>query len=112
MKLKNISHKVISIGTIVLMPDKDIPITAQKAKLPSIKALVKAGFLSIDDSEEKLAAAKKEAAEEARKQAEADAAKKAEEEAALKEKEEADKKAAAEKKAAEKKADKAAAELK
>ena len=39
MKLKNISQKVISIGSIVLMPDKDIPITAQKAKLPSIKAL-------------------------------------------------------------------------
>lgn len=63
MKLKNISQKVISIGSIVLMPDKDIPITAQRAKLPSIKALIKAGFLSIDDSEEKLAAAKKEAAD-------------------------------------------------
>ena len=100
MKLKNISQKVISIGTIVLRPDKDIPITAQKAKTPSIKALVKAGFLSIDDSEEKLEAAKKEAAEAAKKQAEADAAKKAEEEAAKKEV--ADKK----------KADKAAAEQK
>lgn len=108
MKLKNISQKVISIGSIVLMPDKDIPITAQKAKLPSIKALIKAGFLSIDDSEEKLEAAKKEAAEAARKQAEADAAKKAEEEAAQKEKEEAAKKEAADKK----KADKAAAEQK
>lgn len=100
MKLKNISQKVISIGTIVLMPDKDIQITAQKAKTPSIKALVKAGFLSIDDSEEKLEAAKKEATEAAKKQAEADAAKKAEEEAAKKE--------AADKK----KADKAAAEQK
>ncbi|MBQ4121640.1 MAG: hypothetical protein IJD35_06465 [Clostridia bacterium] len=108
MKLKNISQKVISIGSIVLMPDKDIPITAQKAKLPSIKALIKAGFLSIDDSEEKLEAAKKEAAEAARKQAEADAAKKAEEEAAQKEKEEAAKKEAADKK----RADKAAAEQK
>ena len=108
MKLKNISQKVISIGSIVLMPDKDIPITAQKAKLPSIKALIKAGFLSIDDSEEKLEAAKKEAAEAARKQAEADAAKKAEEEAALKAKEEAAKKEAADKK----KADKATAEQK
>ena len=108
MKLKNISQKVISIGSIVLMPDKDIPITAQRAKLPSIKALIKAGFLSIDDSEEKLEAAKKEAAEAARKQAEADAAKKAEEEAALKAKEEAAKKEAADKK----KADKAAAEQK
>lgn len=108
MKLKNISQKVISIGSIVLMPDKDIPITAQKAKLPSIKALIKAGFLSIDDSEEKLEAAKKEAAEAARKQAEADAAKKAEEEAVQKEKEEAAKKEAADKK----KADKAAAEQK
>ncbi len=109
MKLKNISQKVISIGSIVLMPDKDIPITAKQAKLPSIKALTKAGFLSIDDSEEKLEAAKKEAAEAARKQAEADAAlKKAEEEAALKEKEEAAKKEAADKK----KADKATAEQK
>lgn len=108
MKLKNISQKVISIGSTVLMPDKDIPITAKKAKLPSIKALIKAGFLSIDDSEEKLEAAKKEAAEAARKQAEADAAKKAEEEAALKAKEEAAKKEAADKK----KADKAAAEQK
>lgn len=92
MKLKNISQKVISIGAIVLMPDKDIQITAHKAKLPSIKALVKAGFLSIDDSEERIKAIKKEEAESARKSAE-----------------EADKKAVSEKKVAEKKAEKATA---
>ena len=94
MKLKNISKKVIHIGTTVLMPDNELPVTAKVAGLPSIKALAKAGCLVIDDSEEKLAAAKKEAALNAKKAAEAEAAKKA--------KEEAEKKAAAEAEAAKK----------
>ncbi len=53
MKLKNIGSKIINVGSIVLMPDEDIPVEASVAELPSIKAIVKAGFLSIEKSDSK-----------------------------------------------------------
>lgn len=47
MELKNISEKVISIGTTVVMPDKSVTISEKQAFLPSIKALIKQGYVSV-----------------------------------------------------------------
>lgn len=47
MELKNISEKVINIGTTVVMPDKSITISEKQASLPSIKALAKQGYISV-----------------------------------------------------------------
>ncbi len=88
MKLVNISSKVINIGTKILLPDKS---TDVDELTPGIKAIIKAGHLKIDNSEE-LA---KKAAEEAAKKAAEEAAMKAEE-AKKKAAEEAAKKAAEE----------------
>lgn len=47
MELKNISEKVISVGSEVVMPDKSITITEERAAAPSIKALIKQGYVSV-----------------------------------------------------------------
>ncbi len=52
MKIVNTCSKVISIGDIVLMPDKDMSCTDAIAELPAVKAFVNAGFLRIDNSED------------------------------------------------------------
>lgn len=91
MKLVNISSKVISVGNTILLPDKS---TNVYELTPGIKALVEAGHLVVDNSDEE--AAKKAAEEAAAKKAEEEAKKKAAEEAkAKKVAEEAAKKTAA-----------------
>lgn len=110
MKLINKSSKVINVGLNAIMPDGSIPVNETIAKLPSIQALIKRGLLEVDDSAEKLEAAKREAAEQARREAEEEAKKKAEAEAEAKKAEEAAaKKAAAEAKKKAEEAKKAAA---
>lgn len=47
MELKNISEKVISVGSEIVMPDKVIDITEERAAAPSIKALIKQGYVSV-----------------------------------------------------------------
>ena len=91
MKLVNISSKVISVGNTILLPDKS---TNVYELTPGIKALVDAGHLIVDNSDEE--AAKKAAEEAEKKAAEEAAAKKAEEEAKKKAAEEAKAKKAAE----------------
>lgn len=49
MELKNISEKVISIGSTVVMPDHITEITAEQATAPSIKALIKHGYVSVTE---------------------------------------------------------------
>lgn len=49
MELKNISEKVISIGITVVMPDHITEITAEQAAAPSIKALIKQGYVSVSE---------------------------------------------------------------
>lgn len=98
MTIKNIGSKIISIGTTVLMPDASLTTDKKTAETPAIKAMVKAGLLSVEEdvkptraprqSKDDDAAAKA-AAEEAEKKAAEEAAKKAAEEAAKKAAEEA-----------------------
>lgn len=47
MELKNISQKVISIGSIAVLPDDVIDISEQQAEQPSIKAFIKLGYVSV-----------------------------------------------------------------
>lgn len=47
MELKNISEKVISVGSKVVMPDHSITITEKRAATPSIKALIKQGYVTV-----------------------------------------------------------------
>ena len=89
MKLKNMSVKVINIGTKVLMPGAEMEVSAEIANLPAIRAMVRMGLLTVEDNGAAEAAAK--AAEEAKAKAEAEA--KAKAEAAAKAKAEAEKKA-------------------
>lgn len=49
MELKNISEKVISIGSTVVMPDHITEITTEQATTPSIKALIKQGYVSVTE---------------------------------------------------------------
>ncbi len=49
MKLKNTSEKVISIGSSVVMPDGVITIAKERAEAPAIKALIKQGFVSVEN---------------------------------------------------------------
>lgn len=84
MKLVNVSSRVVAIGTTVLLPDKE---TTVKEMTPGIEALVEAGFIKTDDSDEKAAkAAAKEAAEQkiAEEKAKAEAKAKADAEKAAK----------------------------
>ena len=115
MKIKNTSTKVISIGGVALLPDKDHDFGKAIAELPAVKALVKRNLLSIEDSKadadakakadaeakakaEAEAKAKAEAeAKEAEEKAKAEAEAKAKAEADAKAKADADKKAAAKK---------------
>lgn len=105
MKLKNVSVKVINIGTKVLMPGAEMEVSAEIANLPAIRAMVRMGLLTVEDNGAAEAAAKAKAeadakakaeaeakaAEEAKAKAEAEA--KAKAEAATKAKAEAEKKA-------------------
>lgn len=108
MKLKNVSVKVINIGTKVLMPGAEMEVSAEIANLPAIRAMVRMGLLTVEDNgaAEAAAKAKAEADAKAKAEAEAKAAKAAEEakakaeaeakakaEAATKAKAEAEKKA-------------------
>lgn len=82
MKLVNISSKIINVGEVALMPDKDMPCNKAIAELPAVKAFVKAGFIRVDNSDELVAKdAEKTSAEkkatEAKKKAEAEAKAKA-----------------------------------
>lgn len=97
MKLKNVSVKVINIGTKVLMPGAEMEVSAEIAKLPAIRAMVRMGLLTVEDNGAAEAAAQAKAEAEAKAKAEA-AAKEAEEKAA-KAAEEAKAKAEAEAKA-------------
>lgn len=115
MKIKNTSTKVINIGGVALLPDKDHDFGKAIAELPAVKALVKRNLLSIEDSKadadakakadaeakakaEAEAKAKAEAeAKEAEEKAKAEAEAKAKAEADAKAKADADKKAAAKK---------------
>lgn len=47
MELKNISQKVISIGSMAVLPDDVIDISEQQAEQPSIKAFIKRGYVSV-----------------------------------------------------------------
>lgn len=47
MELKNISEKVISIGETVVMPDHVITISEEQAATPSIKALIRQGYIYV-----------------------------------------------------------------
>ena len=48
MKVKNTSSKVISIGSIVVMPDGDANITEAQAKTPAVKCFVDKGWLVLE----------------------------------------------------------------
>ncbi|MCM1059079.1 MAG: hypothetical protein NC452_02170 [Eubacterium sp.] len=48
MKLKNISEKVICIGLTAVLPDKAVTVTKEQAELPSIKAMIKQGLVSVE----------------------------------------------------------------
>ncbi len=92
MKLRNISQKVISVGTAILLPDKEIKVSPEIVKTASIKALVKGGFLIIDTSEEKLEAAKETLKKAAEEKSPEESTAKSEEEESPKEKVETEKK--------------------
>ena len=47
MTIKNISTKIINIGTTVLLPDNTMPGNKALCEAPAIKAMVKRGQLSI-----------------------------------------------------------------
>ena len=82
MTIKNISQKVINIGTTILMPDKTMEASKAITEAPSIKAMVERGQLAIIDEKggkdaDKAAQEKAEAEERARAEAEAKAAEEA-----------------------------------
>ena len=118
MKIKNVSSaKIISIGSVALLPDKSMNITKAQLETPAVKAFIAKGWLVVDNSDEVAKAkvekdaddaakkAEKERAEADAAKAEADAAnKKAEKEEAEAKKAEADAKKAEAKKAEVKKA--------
>lgn len=47
MTVKNISQKVINIGTTILMPDKEMEVTKEVTETPAFKAMVERGYLVI-----------------------------------------------------------------
>jgi hypothetical protein len=47
MTIKNISQKVINIGTTILMPDKAMEATKAVTETPAIKAMAERGYLVI-----------------------------------------------------------------
>ena len=99
MKITNTSSKVISVGSVVLLPDASDDFKKSVAELPAVKALVKRGLLKIEDGKaEADAKAKADAEAEAKAKAEAKAAEeKAKADAEAKAKADAEKKAAAKK---------------
>lgn len=103
MKLKNVSVKVINIGTKVLMPGAEMESSAEIANLPAICAMVRMGLLTVEDNGAAEAAAKAKAEAEAKAKAEAEAKAAAEKEATKKAEAAAKAKAEAEKKSKEQK---------
>lgn len=85
MKLKNVSVKVINIGTKVLMPGAEMEASAEIANLPAIRAMVRMGLLTVEDNGTAEAAAKAKAEAEAKAKAEATTKAKAEAEKKAKE---------------------------
>lgn len=67
MIIKNISSKIINIGTEILMPDKQLPVAEDVAELPAIKAFAEKGYVVLI---EEPAEATKTAAEKKPKQGE------------------------------------------
>lgn len=57
MKITNTSNKIISIGRNVLMPGDSMTADISYKSYPSIQAMQERGSLSLDDTEEKVAAA-------------------------------------------------------
>ena len=85
MKLKNVSVKVINIGTKVLMPGAEMEASAEISNLPAIRAMVRMGLLTVEDNGAAEAAAKAKAEAEAKAKAEATTKAKAEAEKKAKE---------------------------
>lgn len=54
MKIKNVSEKVISIMTKVLLPDEECETSAEVVALPSVNALVEKNFLKVIADEPKV----------------------------------------------------------
>ena len=92
MKLVNISNRVIGIDKVTLLPEKDVEVAELT---PVLKALVSAGHLRVDDSDDKAKAEAEKAAKEAAEKAAAEAEAKAKAEAEKKAKAEAEKAAKA-----------------
>lgn len=55
MIIKNISSKIINIGTEILMPDKQLPVADDVAGLPAIKAFVEKGYVVLIEEPAKAA---------------------------------------------------------
>lgn len=68
MKIKNVSAKVIGVLGKVLVPDEVYVCSKEVVENESVDALIKLGFLQIDDSEEREKAIKEQALKEAREQ--------------------------------------------
>ena len=68
MKIKNVSAKVIGVLGKVLLPDEVYDCNENVVANESVDALIKLGFLQMDDSAEKEAAIKEQALKEAREQ--------------------------------------------
>lgn len=72
MKIKNVSAKVVGILGKALLPDEETNVNHDLLKNKSIDACIKAGLLSVDDSEERAEEIRKQALAEARAQIEAE----------------------------------------
>lgn len=59
MIIKNISSRIINIGTTVLMPDHTMPASEAVCETPAIKAFVKKGWLELVKEKAKAPAAGK-----------------------------------------------------
>lgn len=46
MKIKNISNKIVSIGSKIVMPDDVVTLTEEVGNLPSVQILIKKGIFS------------------------------------------------------------------
>ena len=55
MIIKNISSKIINIGTEILMPDKQLPVAEDVAELPAIKAFAEKGYVVLIEEPAKAA---------------------------------------------------------
>lgn len=51
MVIKNISAKIINVGSEVLMPDMAITVNKTVASAPSIQALAEMGFIKVEEGD-------------------------------------------------------------